>query len=41
LQRTPPTGANADSFARELVFYWSMWREIMFCSPHMAAGCRV
>jgi hypothetical protein len=29
LQRTPATGANEDTFARELVFYWSMWREIM------------
>ncbi len=29
LQQTPPTGTNADSFARELVFYWSMWRAVM------------
>jgi hypothetical protein len=33
LQRTSPTGANADTFARELVFYWSMWREIMARAP--------
>lgn len=29
LQRTPPTGTNDDTFARELVFYWSMWRELV------------
>jgi hypothetical protein len=34
LQRTPPTNANADTFARELVFYWSMWRTVMADSPH-------
>jgi hypothetical protein len=29
LQQTAPSGTNADSFARELVFYWTMWRRIM------------
>jgi hypothetical protein len=29
LQRTRPTGTKADTFARELVFYWSMWRAVM------------
>jgi hypothetical protein len=29
LQRTPATGTNADTIARELVFYWSMWRDLM------------
>jgi hypothetical protein len=29
LQRTAASGTNDDTFARELVFYWSMWREIM------------
>ncbi len=29
LQRTRPTGTRADTVARELVFYWSMWREVM------------
>ena len=28
LQRTPPRFTNEDTFARELVFYWSMWREL-------------
>jgi hypothetical protein len=28
LQRTQPTGRNDDTLARELVFYWSMWREM-------------
>lgn len=36
LQRTRPTGANNDTFARELVFYWSMWRELV----GRAGGCR-
>jgi Glutamine amidotransferase domain len=40
LQHTPPTGSNADTFARELVFYWSMWREIMTGSPRAAARCQ-
>lgn len=29
LRRAAPTGTNADTFARELVFYWTMWRRIM------------
>jgi hypothetical protein len=29
LQLSPPSGTNADTFARELVFYWTMWRSIM------------
>ena len=29
LQRLRPTGTRADTFARELMFYWSMWREVM------------
>lgn len=39
LQRTPPTGANADTVARELVFYWSMWREIMTGWPAATHSC--
>ena len=29
LQRRSATGTNEDTHARELLFYWSMWREIM------------
>jgi hypothetical protein len=29
LQRAAATGTNEDTSARELVFYWSMWKEIM------------
>jgi hypothetical protein len=29
LQQTAPSGTNADTFARELVFYWTMWRDVM------------
>ncbi|MGH9348630.1 MAG: hypothetical protein ACRD26_15325 [Vicinamibacterales bacterium] len=29
MQRADPSGTNQDTFARELVFYWSMWREVM------------
>jgi hypothetical protein len=29
LQRTAATGTNEDTHARNLVFYWSMWRDIM------------
>jgi hypothetical protein len=28
LQRTAPRGTNEDTFARELVFYWSAWRDL-------------
>jgi hypothetical protein len=28
LQRTSPRGTNEDTFARELLFYWSMWRRM-------------
>lgn len=33
LQRTAPRGTNEDTFARELVFYWSAWRELMEKAP--------
>jgi hypothetical protein len=29
LQRTSSRGTNQDTFARELIFYWSEWRKIM------------
>ena len=29
LQQSPPSATKADTFARELVFYWMMWRSIM------------
>ena len=29
LQRTPPQRTNEDTAARELVFYWMMWKETM------------
>jgi hypothetical protein len=29
LQRRAATGTNEDTAARELLFYWSMWRDIM------------
>ena len=29
LQQTPPSGTNEDTFARELLFYWSMWRQLV------------
>jgi hypothetical protein len=29
LQRDAASGTIEDTFARELVFYWSMWREVM------------
>jgi len=29
LQRTAPRGTNEDTFARELVFYWSAWRDLV------------
>jgi len=29
LQHTAPAGDNTDTFARELVFYWSIWRDMM------------
>jgi hypothetical protein len=39
LQRTAATGRNDDTLARELVFYWSMWREVMKAgSGQPAAG---
>jgi hypothetical protein len=38
LQRSSPTGSNSDTFARELVFYWSMWRSVM-CAAPPAAVC--
>jgi hypothetical protein len=37
LQRLGPTGTNSDTFARELVFYWTMWRSVMSAAP--AAVC--
>lgn len=33
LRRTPASGTNDDMHARNLVFYWSMWREIMQPAP--------
>ena len=33
LRRTPPSATNEDTYARELVFYWSMWREVMAPAP--------
>jgi asparagine synthetase B (glutamine-hydrolysing) len=44
LQRTAPSGAAEDTFARELVFYWSRWRKDVFSArdsglrPSGAAG---
>ena len=38
LQRSAPIGTNSDTFARELVFYWSMWRSVM-CAAPSAAVC--
>lgn len=38
LQRTGPTGTYEDTCARELVFYWSMWREIMQRAPAVTAA---
>jgi hypothetical protein len=35
LQRTPARATNEDTFARELVFYWSAWREVTGGAP----GC--
>jgi hypothetical protein len=36
LQRSLPSGIVEDTYARELVFYWSMWREVMSPSPGVA-----
>jgi hypothetical protein len=40
LQRTPPDGTNEDALARELVFYWSMWREVMGDGTRRGAAAR-
>jgi asparagine synthetase B (glutamine-hydrolysing) len=39
LQRTPPQRTNDDTLARELVFYWEMWKETMAGSPQATAAC--
>jgi hypothetical protein len=33
LQRTPPRRTNDDTFARELIFYWTMWRRLTAAAP--------
>lgn len=41
LQQTAPSGTNADTFARELVFYWTMWRRIMSPGARGAASAEL
>jgi hypothetical protein len=38
LQRTPPRRTNDDTAARELVFYWTMWKKTMAAGDGLQAA---